>query len=86
MDPYEKARQTCLSMTRNLIINKNGSPFAVPVNYLELNIPHYPEIVKNPMDLGSVQARASAPATTVMLLRRPPCDTHRSSLLGNRKS
>jgi len=57
MDPYEKARQTCLSMTRNLIINKNGSPFAVPVNYLELNIPHYPEIVKNPMDLGSVQKK-----------------------------
>lgn len=55
MDPYEKARQTCLSMTRNLIINKNGSPFAVPVNYVELNIPHYPEIVKNPMDLGTIQ-------------------------------
>ena len=55
MDPYEKARVTCVSMTKNLIANKNGSPFAIPVNYVELNIPQYPEIIKNPMDLGTIQ-------------------------------
>jgi len=57
MNIFEKAKQTCLSMTKNLIQNKNGGPFSIPVDYVALGIPHYPEIVKNPMDLGTVQKR-----------------------------
>jgi len=54
MDPFEKAKQTCINATKKLMANKNGGPFSVPVDYVQLGIPHYPDIVKNPMDLGTV--------------------------------
>jgi len=56
-DIFEKARQACLSVTRTLINNKNGGPFAVPVDYVALNIPDYPHIIKHPMDLGTIQKK-----------------------------
>merc|ERR1712159_126885 len=59
MDVYEKARQTCAGVTKYLINNKNGGPFAQPVDYVQLGIPHYPDIIKTPMDLGTVQKKLS---------------------------
>jgi bromodomain-containing factor 1 len=57
MDIHTKAQQVCMTVTKNLIANKNGGPFAVPVDYVSLGIPHYPDIIKNPMDLGSIQKK-----------------------------
>lgn len=60
MDAFEKAKQTCSAVTKYLISNKNGGPFAQPVDYVQLGIPHYPDIIKNPMDLGTVQKRLAS--------------------------
>ena len=59
MDIHEKARQQCIVTTKALINNKNGAPFSQPVDYVALGIPHYPTIIKRPMDLGSIQVRAN---------------------------
>ncbi|ORY75954.1 hypothetical protein BCR35DRAFT_343168 [Leucosporidium creatinivorum] len=32
-------------------------PFYEPVNYIALNIPQYPQIIKKPMDLGTIRAK-----------------------------
>eukprot|EP00611_Tribonema_gayanum_P031800 TRINITY_DN927_c0_g1_i5.p2 TRINITY_DN927_c0_g1~~TRINITY_DN927_c0_g1_i5.p2 ORF type:complete len:125 (-),score=31.20 TRINITY_DN927_c0_g1_i5:457-831(-) len=32
-------------------------PFWKPVDWKELNLPHYPDIIKHPMDLGTIQKR-----------------------------
>jgi len=60
MDIYEKAKQACTGITRVLVNNKNGGPFAAPVDYLALNIPDYPHIIKKPMDLGTIQKKMSS--------------------------
>lgn len=66
MDIHEKARQACINVTKNLINSNKGAPFAQPVDYVALGIPHYPDIIKNPMDLGTIQKRlASREYTTV---------------------
>lgn len=62
MDIHEKARQACVTVTKNLISSNKGAPFAQPVDYVTLGIPHYPDIVKNPMDLGTVQKKLNAQA------------------------
>ena len=33
--------------------DKNASSFLLPVDYVALNLPDYPKIIKNPMDLGT---------------------------------
>ncbi|KAI9228113.1 MAG: Bromodomain-containing protein, partial [Piptocephalis tieghemiana] len=35
----------------------NSAPFINPVDWKRLQIPHYPEVVKEPMDLGTVGQR-----------------------------
>lgn len=60
MDIHEKARQQCIVTTKALINNKNGAPFSQPVDYVALGIPHYPTIIKRPMDLGSIQKKLGA--------------------------
>lgn len=37
-----------------VIGRKESEVFKEPVQYIELNIPDYPDIVKQPMDLGTV--------------------------------
>ena len=69
MDIHEKARQACVNVTKNLINSNKGAPFAQPVDYVALGIPHYPDIIKTPMDLGTIQV---SPA---VLERRAPRDT-----------
>ncbi|KAF8427565.1 Bromodomain-containing protein, partial [Boletus edulis BED1] len=36
---------------------KDAAPFLHPVDPVALNIPHYPTIVKNSMDLGSIERK-----------------------------
>jgi len=66
MDIHEKARQACVNVTKNLINSNKGAPFAQPVDYVALGIPHYPDIIKTPMDLGTIQKKlGSREYTTV---------------------
>ncbi|KAF8142115.1 Bromodomain-containing protein, partial [Boletus edulis] len=47
----------CLSTVRSLRKMKDAAPFLHPVDPVALNIPHYPTIVKNSMDLGSIERK-----------------------------
>lgn len=40
---------------RTLKRQKDAGPFLRPVDFVELKIPHYPVIVKEPMDIGTVE-------------------------------
>lgn len=46
----------CQKILAALKKNKNSWPFLDPVDPIALGIPHYPEIVKQPMDLATVTA------------------------------
>ncbi|OQU98218.1 Bromodomain-containing protein [Cladophialophora immunda] len=41
----------------NLKKSNASGPFRLPVDYVTLNIPNYPEIIKQPMDLGTIDQR-----------------------------
>ncbi|OAP55350.1 hypothetical protein AYL99_10323 [Fonsecaea erecta] len=41
----------------NLKKSNASGPFRLPVDYVALNIPSYPEIIKQPMDLGTIDQR-----------------------------
>ncbi|KAK5220102.1 transcription initiation at TATA-containing promoter protein [Exophiala xenobiotica] len=41
----------------NLKKSNSSTPFRVPVDHVALNIPSYPDIVKQPMDLGTIDSR-----------------------------
>jgi len=47
----------CKKILHYLKTHKNAWPFLEPVDPVALNIPDYPEIIKNPMDLSSVEER-----------------------------
>ncbi|KAG8834592.1 hypothetical protein FS842_000951 [Serendipita sp. 407] len=46
-----------LSIVRTLKKHKDAVPFLQPVDPVALNIPHYPTIVTNPMDLSTVEKK-----------------------------
>lgn len=46
-----------LSTVRSLKKNPFAFPFLAPVDPVLLNIPHYPNVVKNPMDLATVETK-----------------------------
>jgi bromodomain-containing factor 1 len=46
-----------LSCIRSLKKNKDAALFLEPVNPVLFGIPHYPDIIKNPMDLGTVETK-----------------------------
>lgn len=52
--------QWCSTTLKNLKKNKSAGPFLEPVDIVKFNIPHYPDIIKHPMDLGTVQAKVNA--------------------------
>ena len=55
--PLTKAQHKFLqSSIRNLKRTKDASFFNVPVDPVKLNIPSYPSVIKNPMDLGTMEA------------------------------
>lgn len=47
----------CLSTVRSLKKQKDAAAFLHPVDPVALNIPHYPSIIKNPMDLGTIERK-----------------------------
>jgi len=47
----------CKTIVKSLIKHKVGWPFAEPVDPVKLDIPDYFEIIKNPMDLGTINKR-----------------------------
>ncbi|KAF8641126.1 hypothetical protein AX17_000768 [Amanita inopinata Kibby_2008] len=50
----------CQSTIRSLKRLKDASPFLRPVDPIALNIPHYPQIVKNPMDFSTIERKLSS--------------------------
>ncbi|KAJ8586981.1 Bromodomain-containing protein [Rhizopogon salebrosus TDB-379] len=47
----------CLSTVRSLKKPKDAGTFLRPIDPMSLNIPHYPSIIKNPMDLGTIEGK-----------------------------
>lgn len=41
------------SISHKLVVHWAARPFLEPVDSVALNMPHYPLIIKNPMDLGT---------------------------------
>ena len=51
---HERWRLVCAAIVGNLKRRPDAWPFLEPVDALKLQIPDYLEIVKNPMDLGTI--------------------------------
>ena len=47
----------CLGAVRQLKKQKDATPFLQPVDPIALNIPHYPSIIKTPMDLSTIERK-----------------------------
>ncbi|KAI8877363.1 Bromodomain-containing protein [Backusella circina FSU 941] len=50
----------CGAIMRNLKKHRDASAFLHPVDYVRLNVPDYPKIIKHPMDLSTVDRRLHA--------------------------
>lgn len=50
----------CMSTIRSLKKVKQAIPFLKPVDPVALNIPHYPTVVKKPMDLSTVERKLAS--------------------------
>uniref|UniRef100_A0A6V0BSR0 histone acetyltransferase n=1 Tax=Pseudo-nitzschia australis TaxID=44445 RepID=A0A6V0BSR0_9STRA len=55
--PPAKLKQKCLEVLKALQTHTDGWVFNVPVDPVVLNLPDYANIIKNPMDLGSIQKK-----------------------------
>jgi hypothetical protein len=56
--PITSAQQKyALSTIRGLKKMKDAVPFLCPVDYIALGIPHYPNIISHPMDLGTIEKK-----------------------------
>ena len=55
--PPAKLKQKCLEVLKGLQSHQHGWVFNVPVDPEELGLPDYFEVIKKPMDLGSVQKK-----------------------------
>ncbi|KAI9013996.1 Bromodomain-containing protein [Phycomyces nitens] len=49
----------CGAIIRHLKKHRDAAPFLHPVDYVSLNVPDYPKIVKHPMDLNTVDRKLS---------------------------
>lgn len=45
---------------RNLKKHRDAAPFLQPVDYVKLNIPDYPKIIRHPMDLATVDKKLNS--------------------------
>uniref|UniRef100_A0ACD5ZZT7 Uncharacterized protein n=1 Tax=Avena sativa TaxID=4498 RepID=A0ACD5ZZT7_AVESA len=50
----------CQELLKNLMKHRSAGPFVIPVDPVKLCIPDYFDIVKHPMDLGTVQKKLNA--------------------------
>lgn len=55
--PGSEAHQQCEFVLNWLGRQSKAAPFAVPVDPVALNIPTYPQVVKHPMDLSTMQEK-----------------------------
>jgi E1A/CREB-binding protein len=55
--PPTKLKAKCLEVLKGLQVHHHGWVFNCPVDPVELGLPDYFEIIKKPMDLGSIQKR-----------------------------
>eukprot|EP00474_Spongospora_subterranea_P008829 CRZ09287.1 hypothetical protein [Spongospora subterranea] len=58
-DSLQSSLKACIRIIDDLIQNQYGHVFAVPVDWKALDLPTYPEIVRFPMDLGTIRDRLS---------------------------
>eukprot|EP00474_Spongospora_subterranea_P008673 CRZ09131.1 hypothetical protein [Spongospora subterranea] len=49
--------KTCMPILKFIASKPDAEPFLDPVDWEELGIPDYPEVIKVPMDLGTVKAK-----------------------------
>ncbi|KAG1172234.1 hypothetical protein G6F70_005218 [Rhizopus microsporus] len=49
----------CAAIIRNLKKHRDAAPFLNPVDYVKLNVPDYPTVIKKPMDLLLVDQKLS---------------------------
>lgn len=50
----ERAIKNCIAVTKMIMDHKLAQPFNQAVDYVTLGIPQYPEVIKYPMDYGSI--------------------------------
>lgn len=50
-------RDVLLEKLKNLKKTKNSVPFLKPVDYIALDIPDYLKVIKNPMDVGTIETK-----------------------------
>merc|ERR1711865_1313258 len=55
-----KAQQVCTSFVKAIMSNKNAGPFNEPVDFVALGVPDYPEIIKKPMDFGTIERQLAS--------------------------
>uniref|UniRef100_A0A0E0LQU9 Bromo domain-containing protein n=1 Tax=Oryza punctata TaxID=4537 RepID=A0A0E0LQU9_ORYPU len=57
---YAEAFKQCGNLLKNLFKHQWAGPFLVPVDAVKLNIPDYFDIIKKPMDLGTIEKKLNA--------------------------
>jgi bromodomain-containing factor 1 len=62
----ERAIKNCIAVTKMIMDHKLAQPFNQPVDYVTLGIPQYPEIIKYPMDYGSIMTNLKQGVYTTM--------------------
>lgn len=60
--PPAKLKQKCSEVLKGLQTHQHGWVFNTPVDPVELGLPDYFEIIKKPMDLGTIQKKLDAGA------------------------
>lgn len=55
--PLPKLKAKCQDLLKGLMTHHHGWVFNVPVDPVELGLPDYFELIKKPMDLGSIQKK-----------------------------
>lgn len=55
-DPLNK----CRTLLKKSMGHKFAGPFLQPVDWMALGIPHYPTVVNNPMDLGTILSKLNS--------------------------
>lgn len=57
---YTASFKKCQELLKNLMKHRSAGPFVIPVDPVKLCIPDYFDIVKHPMDLGTIQKKLNA--------------------------
>jgi len=51
----EDDMRDCYDLLIKFMEMSNAEPFLEPVNYVQLELPQYPQLIKHPMDLGTIK-------------------------------